>query len=267
MPATSSVFRAIRGRSIVRDIEIIKRELPARHPGSSFSSLRCPVSEDHKILWQERGLDGPRHEQVRPQSSVYRIIPRLSDEEMGGCLSRGLGRPINTPEQRCARSCAGRRPCRLGRPGTTLTTILWFYLMIAFEGVPFRWRAAALRLKFPARSPGMGLPACPIRSCSIHVYLGGDPLCQDCGVTGRSTSASKSCARRSAERLRTAGPTPISRIAPPAEPTNSRRSISTTRHQRRRGGRLRGMRRDDAIRARPVSGWVRQPQALHRQRK
>jgi hypothetical protein len=26
--------------------------------------------------------------------------------------------------------------CKLGRPGTTLKTILWFYLMILFKGVP-----------------------------------------------------------------------------------------------------------------------------------
>ena len=37
--------------------------------------------------------------------------------------------------------------CRLGRPGTTLTTILWFYLMIAFEGV-HPLEGGALRQKF-----------------------------------------------------------------------------------------------------------------------
>ncbi len=37
--------------------------------------------------------------------------------------------------------------CPLGRPGTTLTTILWFNLMIAFEGV-HPLEGGALRLKF-----------------------------------------------------------------------------------------------------------------------
>ena len=37
--------------------------------------------------------------------------------------------------------------CKLGRPGTTLTTILWFYLMIKFEGV-HPLEGGAFRLKF-----------------------------------------------------------------------------------------------------------------------
>ena len=42
-----------------------------------------------------------------------------------------------------------RRTCAspLGRPGTTLSTILWFYLMILFEGV-HPLEGGALRLKF-----------------------------------------------------------------------------------------------------------------------
>src|SRR4029078_12231396 len=37
--------------------------------------------------------------------------------------------------------------CKLGRPGTTLSTILWFYLMILFEGVQ-PLEGGAFRLKF-----------------------------------------------------------------------------------------------------------------------
>jgi hypothetical protein len=37
--------------------------------------------------------------------------------------------------------------CKLGRPGTTLSTILWFYLMILFEGV-HPLEGGAFRLKF-----------------------------------------------------------------------------------------------------------------------
>jgi hypothetical protein len=37
--------------------------------------------------------------------------------------------------------------CRRGRPGTTLSTILWFYLMIMFEGV-HPLEGGAVRLKF-----------------------------------------------------------------------------------------------------------------------
>jgi hypothetical protein len=49
------------------------------------------------------------------------------------------------------RTCANER----GRPGTTLSTILWFYLMILFEGV-HPLEGGAVRLKFRRdRRPGM----------------------------------------------------------------------------------------------------------------
>jgi hypothetical protein len=37
--------------------------------------------------------------------------------------------------------------CKIGRPGTTLSTILWFYLMLLFEGV-HPLEGGAFRLKF-----------------------------------------------------------------------------------------------------------------------
>jgi hypothetical protein len=48
------------------------------------------------------------------------------------------------------------RACRVGRPGTTLSTILWFYLMILYEGV-HPLEGGALRLKF-RRDRRHGLP-------------------------------------------------------------------------------------------------------------
>jgi hypothetical protein len=51
-----------------------------------------------------------------------------------------------------------RRACasKLGRPGTTLSTILWFYLMILYEGV-HPLEGGALRLKF-RRDRRHGMP-------------------------------------------------------------------------------------------------------------
>jgi hypothetical protein len=46
--------------------------------------------------------------------------------------------------------------CRLGRPDTTLSTILWFYLMILFEGV-HPLEGGAFRLKF-RRDRRHGMP-------------------------------------------------------------------------------------------------------------
>ena len=107
--------------SILRDIEIIKRELPLDIL-EFFFLTPLPGSEDHKVLWTEGRLDGPRHEQVRPQSS------RLASSQdvgcgMGGGLSRGLGSLLHArahahdpaplgglqaragPAPRCRRSC------------------------------------------------------------------------------------------------------------------------------------------------------------------
>ena len=60
--------------------------------------------------------------------------------------------------------------CKLGRPGTTLSTILWFYLMILFEGV-HPLEGGALRLKFRRdRRHGMPResPSCSIRATAAR---------------------------------------------------------------------------------------------------
>ena len=99
--------------SILRDIEIIKRELPLDIL-EFFFLTPLPGSEDHKVLWQQGGLDGPRPEQVRPQPS------RLASSQdvgrgMGGGLSRGLGRRSTRPST-SARSCAAPRPAGSAGP-------------------------------------------------------------------------------------------------------------------------------------------------------
>ena len=58
---------------------------------------------------------------------------------------------------------------RLGRPSTTLSTILWFYLMVAFEGVhPLEGRPPLARLSFPPRPLP---PASPRFSPPLLRYL------------------------------------------------------------------------------------------------
>jgi hypothetical protein len=71
--------------------------------------------------------------------------PKMSDAEWEDAY-RAAWAAYYTPEH--VRTILRRSAaCRLGRPGTTLTTILWFYLMIAFEGV-HPLEGGALRLKF-----------------------------------------------------------------------------------------------------------------------
>ena len=101
--------------SILRDIEIIKRELPLDIL-EFFFLTPLPGSEDHKVLWQQRRLDGPGPEQVRPQPP--RDAPSAHvGRRVGGVHIAPRGR-TTTRRSTCGRSCAapprirwaGRRP-------------------------------------------------------------------------------------------------------------------------------------------------------------
>ena len=81
-------FPADTKESILRDIEIIKRELPLDIL-EFFFLTPLPGSEDHKVLSAKGRLDGPRHEQVRPQP------PRLASlQDVGSGVGRGLSRSL-----------------------------------------------------------------------------------------------------------------------------------------------------------------------------
>ncbi len=129
--------------SIVRDIEIIKRELPLDIL-EFFFLTPLPGSEDHKVLWTNGTWMDP---DMNKYDLNHRVShhPKMSDVEWEDAY-RAAWAAYYTPEH--VRTILRRSAaCRLGRPGTTLTTILWFYLMIAFEGV-HPLEGGALRLKF-----------------------------------------------------------------------------------------------------------------------
>jgi Radical SAM superfamily len=129
--------------SIVRDIEIIKRELPLDIL-EFFFLTPLPGSEDHKILWTKGVWMDP---DMNKYDLNHRVShhPKMSDAEWEDAY-RAAWAAYYTPEH--VRTILRRSAaCRLGRPGTTLTTILWFYLMMAFEGV-HPLEGGALRLKF-----------------------------------------------------------------------------------------------------------------------
>ena len=138
--------------SIVRDIEIIKRELPLDIL-EFFFLTPLPGSEDHKVLWQKGVWMDP---DMNKYDLNHRVShhPKMSDQEWEEAY-RAAWAAYYTPEH--VRTILRRSAaCRLGRPGTTLTTILWFYLMIKFEGV-HPLEGGALRLKF-RRDRRHGLP-------------------------------------------------------------------------------------------------------------
>jgi hypothetical protein len=136
-------FPADTKESILRDIEIIKRELPIDIL-EFFFLTPLPGSEDHKVL-SSKGI------WMDPDMNKYDLNHRVSHHS--GAMSdadweeayRAAWAAFYTPEHIntiLRRTCAAENL----RPGTTLSTILWFYLMILFEGV-HPLEGGALRLK------------------------------------------------------------------------------------------------------------------------
>ena len=129
--------------SVVRDIEIIKREL-AVDILEFFFLTPLPGSEDHQKLaaagvWMDPDMN--------KYDLNHRVShhPKMSDQEWEEAY-RAAWDTFYTPEHiRTILRRAAAHP--KGRPGTALTTILWFRLMILFEGV-HPLEGGALRLKF-----------------------------------------------------------------------------------------------------------------------
>ncbi len=145
-------FPADTKESILRDIEIIKRELPIDIL-EFFFLTPLPGSEDHKVL-DAKGI------WMDPDMNKYDLNHRvshhstMSDAEWEEAY-RAAWNAFYTPEHIntiLRRTCAAKNL----RPGTTLSTILWFYLMILFEGV-HPLEGGALRLK-SRRDRRHGLP-------------------------------------------------------------------------------------------------------------
>ncbi len=129
--------------SILRDIEIIKRELPLDIL-ELFFLTPLPGSEDHKTLWKEQvWMDSD----MNKYDLNHRVShhPKMSDTEWEDAY-RSAWEAFYTPEHIrtiLRRAAASRR----GRPSTTLSTLLWFKLVSACEGV-HPLEGGALRLKF-----------------------------------------------------------------------------------------------------------------------
>ncbi len=137
-------FPADTKESILRDVEIIKRELPIDIL-EFFFLTPLPGSEDHKVL-SAKGI------WMDPDMNKYDLNHRVSHHS-GGMSDqdwedtyRAAWETFYTPEHIYTimrRTCASP----IGRPGTTMGTILWFYLTILFEGV-HPLESGAFRLKY-----------------------------------------------------------------------------------------------------------------------
>jgi hypothetical protein len=129
--------------SVLRDIEIIKRELPIDIL-EFFFLTPLPGSEDHKILWQKGGWIDP---DMNKYDLNHRVAhhARMSDADWEEAY-RAAWAAFYTPEH--LRTIL-RRSFAIpnSRPKRTFSTFLWFKLMIAFEGV-HPLEGGAFRLKF-----------------------------------------------------------------------------------------------------------------------
>jgi hypothetical protein len=138
--------------SILRDIEIIKREMPLDIL-EFFILTPLPGSEDHKVL-DAKGI------WMDPDMNKYDVThcvshhPKMSQQEWAAAY-REAWESFYSPEHVrtiLRRAAASPR----GRPKTTLSTIAWFYLMAAYEGV-HPLEGGAWRQKF-RRDRRYGLP-------------------------------------------------------------------------------------------------------------
>jgi Radical SAM superfamily len=129
--------------SILRDIEIIKRELPLDIL-EFFFLTPLPGSEDHKVAVQKGVWMDP---DLNKYDLNHRVSHhgKMSDAEWEDAY-RAAWQAYYTPDH--VRTILRRTAANSkGRPSTTLTTILWFYLMILFEGV-HPLEGGAFRQKF-----------------------------------------------------------------------------------------------------------------------
>jgi hypothetical protein len=138
--------------SILRDIEIIKRELPL-DVLELFFLTPLPGSEDHKVLWTKGVWMDP---DMNKYDLNHRVVhhPKMPDAEWEDAY-RAAWDAFYAPEH--IRTILRRAAaCRIGRPKTTLSTLLWFKLVSSYEGV-HPLEGGAFRLKF-RRDRRNGMP-------------------------------------------------------------------------------------------------------------
>ncbi|WP_319529131.1 radical SAM protein [uncultured Cohaesibacter sp.] len=148
--------------SILRDIEIIKRELPLDLL-EFFYLTPLPGSEDHKVMISEGKWTDP---DLNKYDLNHRVSahPCMSDQEWDEAYQAAWNAYYTPGHMRTIlrRAAAHKR----GRPGNKLFLMCWFYFMLKFEGI-HPLEGGYFRLKFRKdRRPG--LP----RQTMLGFYLG-----------------------------------------------------------------------------------------------
>lgn len=138
--------------SVIRDVGIIQKELPLDIL-EFFMLTPLPGSEDHKKLWEKGVWMDP---DLNKYDLNHRVAhhPRMSDAEWEEAYAAAWATYYTPGHIRTILRRAAANP--KGRVKTTLTTILWFTLMIRFEGV-HPLEGGAFRLRF-RRDRRHGMP-------------------------------------------------------------------------------------------------------------
>ena len=147
--------------SVLRDIEIIKRELPLDIL-ELFYLTPLPGSEDHKVLLEkEVWMDAD----INKYDLNHRVThhAKMSDVEWEDALQAAWDSFYSPDHIRTILRRVAANP--KGRPGTTLSTLLWFKLIHTYEGVhPLEGGAFRLKFRrdrrsgFPVESPFVFYP-------------------------------------------------------------------------------------------------------------
>jgi hypothetical protein len=117
--------------SVLRDIEIIKRELPL-DVLEFFMLTPLPGSEDHKKLWLAGAwMDGDLNKY--DLDHVVAHHPKMSAAEWDETYRAAWDSFYSDDHVRTILRRIAANP--RGRTGTTLSTLLWFRLMVAYEDV------------------------------------------------------------------------------------------------------------------------------------
>ncbi len=129
--------------SILRDVEIIKRELPLDIL-EFFVLTPLPGSEDHKNFWHQ---DVWMDDDLNKYDLHHRVThhARMSDAEWDEAYLAAWTNYYSQDHIRTILRRAAAHPA--GRPKTALTTLLWFKLVALYEGV-HPLEGGAFRLKF-----------------------------------------------------------------------------------------------------------------------
>jgi hypothetical protein len=129
--------------SILRDVEIIKHELPLDIL-EFFVLTPLPGSEDHKNFWhQDVWMDADLNKYDLHHRVTHHA--RMSDAEWDEAYRAAWTNYYSQDHIRTILRRAAAHPA--GRPKTALTTLLWFKLVALYEGV-HPLEGGAFRLKF-----------------------------------------------------------------------------------------------------------------------